>query len=150
MLVGKANQKLVKLLTLVDSLAKWPGHQAFFPFFFFRKPKLKENGVQTAKSIVEGEVWRQDFEMQTLAYPGSQIQRLGCEATECRLCKHCGCMLSTDYIWLCKSSSSEKIDPHMDQKQEIKFVWPKIVKVRSDQRLRCTGNDHSKETEDQV
>jgi len=28
---------------------------------------LKENGVQTAKCIVEGEVWRQDYKMQTLA-----------------------------------------------------------------------------------
>ena len=46
------------------------------------------------------------------------------EAAECRLCKHCGCMLNTDYIWLHKSSSSEKIDPHADQKQEINFVWP--------------------------
>ena len=34
------------------------------------------------------------------------------EATECRLCKHCGCMLNTDYIWLCKSIGSEKVDPH--------------------------------------
>ena len=49
------------------------------------------------------------------------------EATECRLCKNCGCMLNTDYIWLCKSSSSEKIDPHGDQKQEINFVWPKLL-----------------------
>ena len=49
------------------------------------------------------------------------------EATECRLCKHCGCMLNTDYIWLRKSSSSEKIDPPPlgDQKQAINFVWPK-------------------------
>ena len=34
----------------------------------------------------------------------------------------CGCTLNTDYIWLHKSSSSEKIDPHVDQKQEINFV----------------------------
>ena len=34
-----------------------PGHQAFFP----PKPKLKGNGVQTAKCIMEGEVWRQDY-----------------------------------------------------------------------------------------
>ena len=27
------------------------------PFFSFWKPKWKENGVQTAKCIVEGEVW---------------------------------------------------------------------------------------------
>ena len=33
---------------------------------------------------------------------------LGGEATDCSLCKHCGCMLNTDYIWLRKSSSSEK------------------------------------------
>jgi len=60
------------------------------------------------------------------------------EATECRLCKHCGCMLITsdyiwlhksDYIWLHKSSSSEKIDPHRDQKQEINFVWPNYKSV---------------------
>jgi len=46
------------------------------------------------------------------------------EATECRLCKHCGCMLNTDYIWLHKWSSSERIDLHTNQKQEINFVWP--------------------------
>jgi len=60
---------------------------------------LKENGVQTAKCIVEGEVWRQDYKMQTLVYP--KYRGLDGEATECRLCKHCGCMLSTvtsDYI----------------------------------------------------
>ena len=34
---------------------------AFF-FFFFRKLKLKENGVQTAKCIVEGEVWIQEVQ----------------------------------------------------------------------------------------
>ena len=27
------------------------------------------------------------------------------EDNACRLCKHCGCMLNTDYIWLHKSSS---------------------------------------------
>ena len=45
------------------------------------------------------------------------------EATGCRLCKHCGCMLNTDYVWLCKSGNS---DMHVSQKQEIKFVWPKL------------------------
>jgi len=40
--------------------------------FFFQKSKLKENGVQTAKCIVEGEVWRQDYKMQTLVYSRSQ------------------------------------------------------------------------------
>ena len=87
-----------------------------------RKPKLKENGVQTTKCIVQGEVWRQEYKMQTLVYPGSQA--LDGEATECKLCKHCGCVLNTDYTWLRKSSSSKKINPHADQKQEINFVWP--------------------------
>ena len=40
--------------------------------FFFWTPKLKENGVRTAKCIVEGEIWKQDYKMQTLVYPGSQ------------------------------------------------------------------------------
>ena len=51
------------------------------------------------------------------------------EAIEYRLCKHCGCVLNTDYIWLRKSSSSEKIDPHADQKQEINFVWPYTISI---------------------
>ena len=58
-------------------------------FFFFRKPKLKENGVQTAKCIAEGKVW------------GPASRGLDGEATECRLCKqtkHCACMLNTDYV----------------------------------------------------
>ena len=33
---------------------------------------MKENGVQTAKCIVEGEVWRQEYKMQTLVYLRSQ------------------------------------------------------------------------------
>ena len=60
-----------------------------FFFFFFRKPKLKENGVQTAKCIAEGKVW------------GPASRGLDGEATECRLCKqtkHCACMLNTDYV----------------------------------------------------
>ena len=33
---------------------------------------MKGNGVQTAKCIVEGEVWIQDYKIQTLVYPRSQ------------------------------------------------------------------------------
>ena len=44
----------------------------FLFFFFFWKPKWKENGVQTAKCIVEGEVWGQNYKMQTIVYLRSQ------------------------------------------------------------------------------
>ena len=40
--------------------------------FFFQKQKWKENGVQTAKCLVEGEVWGQDYNMQTIVYLRSQ------------------------------------------------------------------------------
>ena len=41
--------------------------------------------------------------MQTLVHLNSQnVECLEGEATKCRLCKHCGCMLSTDKISLCK------------------------------------------------
>ena len=40
--------------------------------FFFQKPKWKENGVQTAECIVEGEVWGQDSKMQTIVYLRNQ------------------------------------------------------------------------------
>ena len=71
-------------------------------FFFFSETKWKEKGVQTAKCIVEGEVWGQDCKMQTIVYLRSQnIEAwmvIG-EATEYSLCKHCGCMLITsDYV----------------------------------------------------
>ena len=33
---------------------------------------MKENGIQTAKCIMEGEVWGQAYKMQTLVYPRSQ------------------------------------------------------------------------------
>ena len=37
--------------------------------------------------------------MQTVVYPTSQnIEASDGEATECRLCKQCGCMLNTDYM----------------------------------------------------
>ena len=73
-------------------------------FFFSWKLKRKENGVQTAKCIVEGEVWgtRPD----NIVYLRSQnieawmVKPL----SACRLCR--------------------EIDLHADQKQEISFVWP--------------------------
>ena len=49
----------------------------------------------------------------------SKYRGLDGEATECRLCKHCGCMLNTDYIWLRKSSSSEKIDPTQTRNRKL-------------------------------
>ena len=38
---------------------------------------MKENGAQTAKYIVEGELWGQDYKMQTLVYPRSQTIEAG-------------------------------------------------------------------------
>ena len=67
---------------------------------------------------MDGEVWRQDYKMQTLVYP--RKQNMDGEATECRLCKQCGCLLNTDYI------SQVEIDPHADQEQEINFVRPSL------------------------
>ena len=46
------------------------------------------------------------------------------EATVCRLCKQCGCMLNTDYIRLHKSSSSEKIDCTWTRNRKL-IVWHK-------------------------
>ena len=68
---------------------------------------------------MEGEIWGQDYKMHTIVYLRSQN-------TGTWMVKplRSGCMLNTNYIWLGKSSSSEKIDPHADQKQEINFVWP--------------------------
>ena len=63
------------------------------------------------------------------------------------MCKHCGCMLNTDYVY--KSSSSEKIDPHADQKQEINFVWPNTefpqlcVSTSAVSSFTCTVSDAS-------
>ena len=64
---------------------------------FFWKPKLKENGVQTAKCIAEGKV---DLETRlqnadTCASKEPKYRGLDGEATECRLCKYCSCMLNT-------------------------------------------------------
>ena len=50
------------------------------------------------KCIMEGEVWRQNYKMQKLEVVYPRSQGLDGEATECSLCKHCGCMLNTDYI----------------------------------------------------
>ena len=46
----------------------------------------------------------------TCVFKEPKYRGLDGEDNECRLCKHCGCMLNTDYIWLHKSSSSEKFD----------------------------------------
>ena len=61
------------------------------------------------------------------------------EATGCRLCKHCGCVLITEG------------GPHAaDLEQEINHVWPKIVPSRrrcplvgklDKRRFYCTGDD---------
>ena len=62
---------------------------------------MEKNGVQTAKCIVEGEIWGQDYKMQTIHYCVSKEPKyriLDAEATECRLCKHCGCMITSDYV----------------------------------------------------
>ena len=88
----------VNFLFLVLQVTLENDQARFFFFFFFRKPKWKENGVQTAKCNVEGEVRGQDYKMQTIK--SQKIEPLDGEATECKLCKHCGCMLITDYIGL--------------------------------------------------
>ena len=41
------------------------------------------------------------------------------EATECRLCKHSGCVLNTDYILLHKSSSSEKLTSTLTRNRKL-------------------------------
>ena len=46
------------------------------------------------------------------------------ETTECRLCKHCSCMLNTEFTQVTHHSLSTHA---ADYGQEINFVWPKIV-----------------------
>ena len=41
-----------------------------------------------------------------------------------------------------ESSSSEKIDPHADQKQEINFVWPKLACDASSEIIFHTRGVH--------
>ena len=52
--------------------------------------------------------------------------RSGHLATEYRSCKHCGCMLNTDYTLLCKSGNSRKIDLPKPKTRK-KFVWPHTI-----------------------
>ena len=55
-------------------------------FFFYLLLMWKENG---------------DYKMQTLVHLNTPtIETLDGQAAECRLCKHCGCMLNTDYIFM--------------------------------------------------
>ena len=63
----------------------------------------------------------QDYKMQTRVSKEPKYRGLDGEDNECRLCKH---WLHAEYWLHLKSGSSEKIDPHADQKQEINFVWP--------------------------
>ena len=83
---------------------------------------MKENGVQTTKCIVESEIWGQDYKVQTLVHPRSQNIEPWMVKPLSAGCVNTDCMLNIDYISLRKSSSSE--NPHVDQKQEINFVWP--------------------------
>ena len=89
-------------------------------FFFLRNQSGKKMVYKQQNACIAG--WRLGTRLQNADNCVSKepkYRSLKGEATECRVCKHCGCMLNTDYIWLHKSSSSEKIDLHaLDQKQE--------------------------------
>ena len=52
----------------------------------------------------------------------------GGEPTGCRLCKHCGCMLNTEFTQVTILTTYSHWAA--DQEQEINFVWPKIVPSR--------------------
>ena len=64
--------------------------------FFFWKLKWKENGVQTARCIVEGEVWGQKYKMQTIVYLRSQNIETWMVKPLSAGCVNTGCMLNTD------------------------------------------------------
>ena len=94
----------VNILFLVLQVTqKWPGHQAFSEtqverkWFTNSKMHCTEWGPGTRLQNADKSVSKEP-----------KYRSLDGEATECRLCKHCGCMLNTDYIWLRKSRGSEK------------------------------------------
>ena len=69
----------------------------------------------------------------TCASEQLKYRSLDGEATECRLCKYCGCMHKpSDYI-----QAQEKIGSPADQKQETNFVWPCCLLFIS-QKNMCT------------
>ena len=108
-----ATQMLISCLWSYKSLKNDQATRRFyfiiilFIYFIFWKPKWKENGLQTAKCIAEGEVWRQDYKMQTIVWLVKPLSA-GCVNTVAT----CWILITSDYIWLCQSSGSEKIDLH--------------------------------------
>ena len=61
------------------------------------------------------------------------------EATECRLCKHCGCMLNR----LFQLGNSQKLYPHTAQIQKINLEWPKLCTRLSLSEHTCTSESIS-------
>ena len=70
------------------------------------------------KASRRGEVWAQDDKMQTLVHLNSHNMEAWMVKQLSACCDY-GCMLNNDYIRLCKSGNSVKIDPQAYQKQEI-------------------------------
>ena len=93
------------------------------PGFFFFETRFERKWCTNSKMHCGG--WGLETRLQnadTCVSKEPKYRGLDGEDNECRLCKHCGCMLKTDYIWLHKS---RKLTAHtVDQKQEINFVWP--------------------------
>ena len=91
LLVNGDNLGHTKLISCFWSYKSLKNDQATRLFFGNQSGKKKVY-IQTAKCIVEG------TRLQNADNCASKEPSLDGEATECRLCKHCGYMLNTDYI----------------------------------------------------
>ena len=96
-------------------------HFSVFFFFFFCETKVECKWCTNTKMHHRGcGLGTRLQNADTCASKQLKYRSLDGEATECRLCKYCGCMRNTsDYIQV-----QEKIGSPADQKQETNFVWP--------------------------
>ena len=54
------------------------------------------------------------------------------EPSECRLCKHCGCMLTTDYVWLRNFGNS---DLHVSQNRKLSLYDLNSIQITAKHNL---------------
>ena len=102
---------------------------------FFLKPKWNENSVQTAKGLGP----RQQ-NADTCATEQLKYRSLDGEATECRLCKCCGCMLNTsDYT----SPGENLLACGPETRNQLCVVLLLVVHMPKNMCTKCVPSPHA-------
>ena len=99
---GKATQSCFPVAGPTSHL-KMTRPPGFFFFFFFGNQSWKKMVYKQQNALLRVRSGDKTTKCRHLCIKEPKYRGLEGEDNECRLCKHCGCMLKTDYIWLHKS-----------------------------------------------